>query len=151
MEPGWTDGCTVSREGPRDDPSAPEYDGWRSLIGQVVATFSPDLDAAPSAPWIPTVFEVTDAIIAHDEAYLLIREWPSNEELWVGGVRHGMYSMGRRPDGGFQVAGDKFILIGSRRLPIDDVIEQMGSQLDADGLRELRTLLERSRGAVSME
>ncbi len=94
---------------------------------------------------------MTDAIIGRKQIWLKIKRWPDNTEDWVGGRTHEMYGMCRRPDGGFQVAGDKFILIGSDQRFIDSIIETLTPSFDPPALQDLRTRLASPRDDVMHE
>ena len=118
-----------------DDPSAPDHAAWHSLVGHFVALYV----HGPKKRL--HVFEVTSAAVQLDAVFLLIRPWPGTEDIRVGGVSAGTYAMVRRPDGGFQVAGDKLVLVGSRRLPTDDVLEQLSTEFTPSEIDSLRTRL----------
>ncbi|MBS0198047.1 MAG: hypothetical protein JSR77_14935 [Planctomycetes bacterium] len=125
-----------------DDPSAYEYAAWHALVGQVVVGYRHTIDPATKrfGPPEARFFKVAEARISRDLAFLRLVVWappshPRGEDLWVGGVRTGMYSMCLRPDGGFQVAGDKLV-------PIDDEdVESISAKLDSATFREFRAFL----------
>ncbi|MCC5786266.1 MAG: hypothetical protein JJU33_06165 [Phycisphaerales bacterium] len=131
--------------GERDDPTSPQYSAWRSLVGHFVVSWSPGGDMA--------LFEVVDAIINQEKVMLKVQRWPDGGRMWVGGVRSDMemYSMSRRPEGGFEVAGDQFVLVGSSSMPGATVIEKVAPKSDARAVRELTALLNKPRGEVLNE
>ncbi len=126
-----------------DEPSAPEYASWHALVGKVMMGYRHTINPATKrfGPPEERFFKVAEARVSRDMAFLRLLVWtppsiPRGEDLWVGGVRDGMYSMCLRPDGGFQVAGDKLV-------PIDDeVIEFMSAKLDPAAFQELRAFLD---------
>ncbi|TVS08835.1 MAG: hypothetical protein EA423_00805 [Phycisphaerales bacterium] len=97
------------------------------------------------------LFEVVDAIINQEKVLLKVQRWPDWGGMWVGGERDGMYSMSRRPEGGFEVAGDQFVLVGSSSMPAATVIEKVAPKSDARAVRELTALLNKPRGEVLNE
>jgi len=125
----------------QDDPASRGYDAWRSLIGHIlggrefITAFRNRL----------VLYEVVDARITGEAVYLCIRRWPGDTSTWVGGPRMGMYSMMRRRCGGFQVAGERYQLVGSRHLPAKAVVEAMSEELDPAALARLVALLETPR------
>ena len=126
-----------------DDPSAPEYAQWHALVSTVVTNFRSAFN--PITRRVETkgqsFFKVMEARISRETAFLRLRQWrsasaPRGEDMWVGGVREGMYSMALRPDGGFQVAGDKLFPITDR------TVESMSAELASSDLDELKAFLD---------
>lgn len=136
-----------SYNGEVDNPAALHYASWRSLLGHFVAIKERMPHRAPELG----IYEVVDAIIGPTQVYLKVKRWPSGFALWVGGVREGMYAMIRRPDGGFQVAGEKFVLIGSLQQQGDEFMAGLESSFDSLTLSVLKARLQTPRGEVQME
>ena len=138
-----------SYNGVQDDPRVYDYASWRSLIGHFVAIHIPDWMVANGG--VPLeVHEVLEAVVGREHVWLKMKMWPGDTETWVGGHRFEMYSICRRPEGGFQVAGNKFNLIGSRedQVHVDEVIDVLASGYDPKALAELREQLSSARPDV---
>ncbi|MFI4917696.1 MAG: hypothetical protein ACIAS6_14475 [Phycisphaerales bacterium JB060] len=128
----------------QDDPSAPGYDAWCSLIGHLVGSH----ESVTAFRRRLVLYEVAEARITAEAIYFCLRRWPGDASTWVGGQRMGMYSMMRRRCGGFQVAGERFVLVGSPTLPKNAVREELSPELDGRGRASLDALLDRPRHRV---
>lgn len=139
---------TIFNPEAHDDRWAPEHAQWHALVGRAVVAYVRGASAFPGGGTV--LFRVQEARISRDEAFLLLREWtpsttPASVDQWVGGTRSGMYCMCLRPDGGFQVAGDKFLLVGrGGNISRSSVVKPASKRLSSDALSELKKFLDGS-------
>lgn len=132
-------------EGVHDDPNTPDYQEWRSLIGQIVV----ELNRGAYQPIsCLELLEVLDGRINIHQVCLLLRRWPYGDEMWVGWSRDGAYAMSRRPDGGFDVAGRKFRYFDPAGMKLRMMIRSLAPRLEREWNEELNELLQRPRGEV---
>jgi hypothetical protein len=124
-----------------DDPSAFEYAEWHGLVHKVMKGFKHEVSLATGKfESGPAFFRVMKAAVSRDCVFLRLRLWsplavPRSYELSVGGSRFGMYAMMLRPDGGFQVVGEKYVPM------CDRILKEISTSLTPSEFDELQAFL----------